>query len=91
MKTVCESKDCFRTIRTNTCCEGRPEATAKVSRSLKMTFTQDTSLAHHPSFSLGETFSLELVRNNTFPSKSDLVCPVAWPVQELFAYKENTP
>lgn len=66
MKTVCESKDCFGTIHTNTCFEEKTEMTAEASRSLKMTFTQDTPHAHHPSFSLGETFSLKIVRNNTF-------------------------
>lgn len=59
----------------NTYFEDKPEMTAKVSKSLKMTLTLDTSCAHHPSVSLGETFALKLVRQNTCSPKSDLVNP----------------
>lgn len=63
----------------NKCCEGKPESTSKVSKIPKITFTLNTSPAHHPSYSLGETSTLKLVRENTFPHKSDPV----WPLERI--------
>lgn len=55
------------------CYEDKPQMTSKVSKISKITFTLNTSSAHYPSFSLGETCTLKLVRENMLPHKSDLV------------------